>query len=608
MQIAASPHGVAADNAAPPASSDSTSRREILFWAVAGAGFVLAALAFVLPWFSAWGKPRITDMAVFPEVGLSYLVVGVIAWRRRHGNNLGLLMAAVGTAWLLYGIGSIVAPVPFAVASVSRFLYQAPLAHLALAFPSGRLRSRSERIVMTCVYVWVPLSALITWAFADPRAEGCRRCPRNILLIHWDPGLHHTVDLITNRLSTIVAATVLVFIARHWLAIRKTSRRTRRSLAPVSWVALPVVALIASQQAFIDSNLSGVPEILIWRAGPLLLAGLPIAFLIGLLRLRLDRSAIADLMLELEGSHSQGTLRQILARALHDPTLALAYWVPDRGYVDERGHRFILPTGGRSVTEIELGGQRIAAIVHDAALDEDPDLVRAAGAAVRLSLENERLQAEIRVQLEEVRASRARILEAGDAERQRVERNLHDGAQQRLLSLSLALRLALARAKGSPVPDPELAQTLERAAEDVRRAMSELRELARGVHPAVLTRAGLGPAVHSLVETAPVPVVLVALPTERLPEPVEAAAYFVVAEALANVGKYAAARRAEVDIHRVDGGLVVRVADDGVGGADPAAGTGLRGLEDRVAVLGGTMRVISPAGCGTTIVAEVPCG
>jgi signal transduction histidine kinase len=607
VPIAASPAG-AADDAAPTASSDSISRRDILFWGVAGAGFVLAGLAFVLPWFSAWGKPGIADMVVFPEVGLSYLVAGVIAWRRRPENNVGLLMAAVGTAWLLYGVGWIVAPVPFAIANVSRFLYQAFLAHLALAFPSGRLRSRSERIIMACVYVWVPLSALLGWAFSDPRVQGCRLCPRNLLLIHWDPGLHHTVELITNRLSTILLVVVAVFLARHWLAIRKASRRTRRILAPISWVTLPAVALIGAQQAVNDSSLSGAAEVLVWRAGPLVLVGLPIAFLIGLLRLRLDRSAIADLMLELEGSHSQGNLRQVLARALHDPALALAYWVPDRGYVDERGHRFVLPRGGRSVTEIELGGQRVAAIVHDAALDEDPDLVRAAGAAVRLSLENERLQAEVRVQLEEVRASRARILEAGDAERQRVERNLHDGAQQRLLSLSLALRLALAQAKRSPVPDPELARTLEHAAEDVRRAMSELRELARGVHPAVLTRAGLGPAVHSLVETAPVPVLVVALPTERFPESVEAAAYFVVAEALANVGKYAAARRAEVDIHRVDGGLVVRVADDGVGGADPAAGTGLRGLEDRVAVLGGTVQVISPAGCGTTIVAEVPCG
>jgi signal transduction histidine kinase len=258
------------------------------------------------------------------------------------------------------------------------------------------------------------------------------------------------------------------------------------------------------------------------------------------------------------------------------------------------------------VTYLERDGQPLAAILHDPALAEDPGLVPAVAAAVRLAVDNERLAAEVRSQLNEVQASRARIVEASDAERRRVERNLHDGAQQRLVALSLALRRAQAQLPADA--GPELTSTLEGASDQLKTALAELRELARGIHPAILTEAGLGPALRSLARESPVPVTLRLDLPEDLPAPVAAAVYFVSAEALANVAKYAEASSVLLAAEPDGDRLRVEIADDGRGGADPAAGSGLRGLIDRVAALGGWLEVRSPVGTGTRVVARLPLG
>src|SRR5262249_25181550 len=256
-----------------------------------------------------------------------------------------------------------------------------------------------------------------------------------------------------------------------------------------------------------------------------------------------------------------------------------------------------------SVTTVDQGGEPVAALVHDAALADEPELLEATVAAARLAIDNARLQAEVRAQLEEVRASRARIVRAGDVERQRIERNLHDGAQQRLLALSFALRLAQSRADDNP----ELTAVLGEAAQELKEALAELRELAQGLHPAILTRSGLAAAARAAARRAPVPAEVTDAPGDRFPPDVEAAAYYVVSEALANAGKHASASHSRVSIRRSGGALHVEVADDGVGGADAANGSGLTGLADRVAVLGGTLSVTSPPGRGTVITAELPC-
>jgi signal transduction histidine kinase len=220
-----------------------------------------------------------------------------------------------------------------------------------------------------------------------------------------------------------------------------------------------------------------------------------------------------------------------------------------------------------------------------------------------LALQHSRLQAEVKAQLDQVRASRARIVEAGDTARRRLERDLHDGAQQRLVTLSLALGIARERATGT---DPELESLLESASKEAREALVELRELARGIHPAVLTETGLRGALQALVERSPIATTLGDVPDERFPAPIEATAYFVASEALANVAKHAAAETTVITITRSAGVLIVQVSDDGVGGARPDGGSGLRGLADRVASVGGSVRIDSPAGGGTRIEAEIP--
>ena len=298
-------------------------------------------------------------------------------------------------------------------------------------------------------------------------------------------------------------------------------------------------------------------------------------------------------------------MREMLAEQLGDRSLNIAYWLPEREiFVDERGHQVALPAAGsgRTWTAVDHEGNRVAAIVHDAELDATPELVHAAASAAALALDNERLKADLRARLEELRHSRRRIVEAADDARRRIERDLHDGAQQQLVSLALDLRLLRARLKD----DPEAAATVEELADKLALALAELRELARGIHPAVLSDHGLSTAIHVLVERAPLPIECDLELEDRLAPPTEAAAYFVVAEGLTNVIKYANAQRAKVSLRRRDGELEVEVADDGVGGAQIDAGSGLRGLSDRLGALEGELEVESPLGEGTRLIARIP--
>ena len=335
-------------------------------------------------------------------------------------------------------------------------------------------------------------------------------------------------------------------------------------------------------------------------------AALPLVYLIGVLRERLDRStAIA---LAVHGAASPGDLRDALASALRDPSVELVLWSNEqRGYVDERGVLVQTPglLGPRHTTPVLLAGETVAAIVHDAALLRDRTLLDMVAAAAALAIARERVEDDLRARVDDLRASRVRLVEAADAERRRLERNLHDGAQQRLVALSLALRLADQRLEQGDLEGGEA--MLDGALAEMHLALSELAELGRGLHPATLAERGLAPALRQLVERSPVPVELALGLNDRLPEPVEAAAYFVVSEALANVVKYAAASRACVHVARHNGELNVEVIDDGIGGADPAAGSGLRGLADRVAALDGKLGLESAPGAGTTIRAVIPC-
>jgi signal transduction histidine kinase len=392
----------------------------------------------------------------------------------------------------------------------------------------------------------------------------------------------------------------LVLLAQRW---RNATVPLRRALAPVL-VSGGVCVLVLLLTILVEPFSYAAGRLIGWISG-LAFTAVPLAFLAGLLRQRLDRSAVGDLVVELSESARPSDLRNALSRALHDPSLQIGYWLPDGNrYVDVEGKAFELPPeGSLASTVVQHGGQRVAVLVHDASLLDDPDLIRAACAAGGLALANARLQAELRASVNELRQSRARIVEVGDTERRRLERNLHDGAQQRLLSVALGLRLVEARLAAHPVE----ADLVASSRSELEQSLQELREIAHGIHPAVLSDHGLAVALETAAARSSVPVRLSMEVDGRLPEPIEAAAYYMVCEALANTAKYAHASKATVHISCHDGRVRIEVTDDGRGSADMASGSGLRGLADRVAALDGRFVVTSPAGAGTAVSAEIPC-
>lgn len=330
----------------------------------------------------------------------------------------------------------------------------------------------------------------------------------------------------------------------------------------------------------------------------------PLAFLGGMLRTRLERAVgVSRLVDQLAALPSPDHLRAALAEALGDRSLLVVYWLPAAGgYVDGQGRPVILPgaDSNRAATLVDVAGEPVAALLHDAGLAEEASLVRAAGRAAALWLERERLEVEARARILDLRESRARLVEAGDAERRRIERDLHDGAQHRLAALLLHIQIERRTLTGGEtmldVIERELAGTL-----------IDLRTLAAGILPPVLSDHGLEAAIDELTNRFPVAITIERIPVERLPSAIEVAAYFVIAEALANVAKHAHATRAAVRVSRDSGCVVVEAQDDGVGGAVLANGTGMRGLADRVGALDGTIVCHSPPGRGTLLRAVIPC-
>ena len=422
------------------------------------------------------------------------------------------------------------------------------------------------------------------------------------MLIRDDVALADRITLFDTWFVVGIAFAVVWVLAYRWWHATTAGRRI---LGPALWIgiALATEFIIIS---FHSEWLS--PGSRFFWVDQALTAAYPVAFLLGLLRTRMSRSAVGDLVIELgRGSMPVGGLRDALAKRLGDPSLQLAYVVDEAGgWVDEGGHPIELPAPGsrRTATTLEFEGEPVAALIHDEALRHEPELVEAVVSAARLAVTNERLQARVRAQLELVRASRDRVVEAADEERRRLERDLHDGAQQRLVWLSLLLGLADEEvATGDGVEGRRL---LDEARAEAEGALIELRSLARGIHPAILTNAGLGPAIRSLVNRSQIPVRVDALTDRRFPPNIEATAYFVIAETLTNAAKHSHGSRATVSIMARDGHLVIDIADDGVGGAE-SDGSGLRGLTDRVAAAGGSIEIESPPRSGTRVHLELPC-
>ncbi|MER5524235.1 ATP-binding protein [Streptomyces sp. NPDC002677] len=525
-------------------------------------------------------------------VGGLYLGAGLLARLRRPGNAVGLLMLLVGIGWFAEDLQISTHPVVHTVGLFLRSASTGFLIPLLLVFPYGRLRSREDDgavaavadrvlLVVGCVVAFV-LQPIDVFFFASTT--------ENLVLVHDVHWLRPLTDIVQLGCS----AAVITVLLWRWT---RASRPYRRELAP-----LLAVGLAGGLASGLDAALGAGRQ---WSHTPLIAAAhlstlcLPLAFLAGVWRIRLGRTAVAELLRRLPLA-SRGELRHELARTLDDESLELGFPAPDGdGYVGTDGRR-LAPGPGQWTSALERGGRRVGVLVHDPALREDRYVLEAVVSAAALELDNQALIAELR-------ASRRRVVEAGDEQRREVERALHDGAQQKFINLGLQLRIARRRLDRE-ASVPELAALLDGALATLEKGHAELRMAARGIHPVVLSEAGLVTALRSLTADLPLPVDLRTDGLPPLPEPVELTAYYVVKEAISNVLKHADAHGIRVDLHHADATLNLSVTDDGIGGAHPDGGTGLLGLRHRVSAYDGTLTVRSRPGEGTAVMVTLPTG
>ena len=577
-----------------PARDVASTPKPLALWAIGLGGLAAASCTIAVVLTSDDLSDPVVHAVLLNWITLPYITSGAVAWWRRPNSRFGPLMIVAGFATFLSSLAASQVDVLFTIGEVLNFLPPVLFLHVFLAFPSGRLESRFERALVTAGYV-----VALALEIAGMALGGFG--PHNLLAVVSEPDAATAllrIQLVA--LSGFSLAGIGVLAARR----RGAGRPLRRSLALlIDSFALGLVMIAV----LFMSQVSRHPAIEPVRWATFAIIGLaPVAFLIGLLGARLARSSVADLFLELRTDLVPADLRDALARALRDPSLTLAFWLPEfETYADLDGTPVALPAmgEGRATTPIDLDGARVALLMHDPALEDEPELLEAVTAVAGIALENARLHAQLRAQLAELRGSRARIVDAGQEERKRLERNLHDGAQQRLIALSLELRLLEERLDG----DPDARARLDHASREIATSLEELRDVARGIHPAVVSGHGLEIALEQLTARAPVPVQLNVEVGSRLPERLEVAAFYLVSESLANLGKHASATSATVKLARTNGLFTVEVVDDGIGGADTERGSGLRGLADRVEALEGRLRVWSPHGGGTRLRAEIPC-
>lgn len=564
-----------------------------VLWALVLAGLSTAAVAVGIVYQDDLPAHGLRA-ATWAWIILSYVFAGAVAWWRKPESRFGPLMVAAGFAAFGSAVLSSI-DIPYTMSFPLRLLPVVLFLHLFLAYPSGRLERRFERVIVGTAYVATFGVGIVRIALGDTGEA-------NLPDLATVPAIE---DVVLRVQLLVISGAALAGVVVIFLTRRRSGRPLRRSidlLIDAFGLGLVMIAVLLSTTAF---NVPGREPI---RAITFMIVGLaPAAFLVGVLRAQLARSAVAELVLELRRDLEPADLRDALARALRDPSLSLAFWLPHFGsYTDVDGRPVQLQASDehRARTLIERDGARVAMLLHDPAVNDEPELLDAVTAAAGMALENGRLDAELRARVEELKGSRARIVEAGHRERKRLERNLHDGAQQRLISLSLELGML----QSAVTNDPEAVSRLVAARREIATSLEELRAVAHGIHPAVVSGHGLKIALEQLAVLAPVPVRLRVGAGSRLPEPLEVAAFYLVSESLANISKHACATSATVEVDRVDGQVVVEVIDDGIGGADTECGSGLRGLADRVEGLEGQLRIWSPIGGGTRVRAEIPCG
>jgi signal transduction histidine kinase len=584
-------------------------RRHVAAWQIvitAGGLLAGAGVAWVVSHAGSdsFGIPKYPfTLPVIVLVGWSFIGAGLLYWRSRPDNHLWAVLLFQGFAWFGSMLNSSDNPLLFTFGQLVYPWQYASGLYLILSFPSGRLRGGLDRAMVAIAIFLVTVGNVVWLLFADPHHSMCRTCPANLLEVTRDDAVVVGVFYVFRISGILIALTSIGLLAVRW---RRASRAQRHAVMPVAVAGVVAFcALIVSYGARLAGASSpNAFDAVAFYAG----AAVPVAVLVVLIQRRLAQGAVAGLVVELGGPEPGTDPTAALSRALGDPSLALGYWfAAESRYVDRDGKPVELPEpgGGRRSTVVERDGQPVAVLIHDAALEHNAGLVDSVSAAAGLALENERLQAELRARLVELQASRARLVAATDAERRRIERDLHDGTQQRLVSIAMSLGLAEAKLPADPEhAKPIVAET--RTALAV--ALAELRDLTQGIYPTILSERGLPGALDELCGRSALTAHLRLFLDGRLPIPVETAAYYVVSEALTNAAKHSQAAEVRVAASCSGGTLTVEVADEGVGGAGKGEGSGLRGLADRVEALDGRLTVSSPPGRGTTLRAEFPCG
>ncbi len=527
-------------------------------------------------------------LVLFPIVALIYLAAGVVAWWRRPSNRFGVLLIGGALAFLAAGLLNVTIPSVAAVGLITAELPLAVVLHLVLAFPSGRLRGRADRVAVALIYFETVVLEAAQWLFGpQTNAPGLTIADR--------PDL---VELGSTAKDVLAWTAALITIAVVTGRFRSAGPVQRRVLGPLYLYGVAVWVFVPLAHHVIPPLL-GQPEKAVIQLA--LLAGIPVAFTLAIRRGGFAPMAQLDehsAWLALRSGGPAG-LTRALAGALGDPGLQLVLWAPSQssGYVDVRGDPVPDPGPGEASVEVEVGGRRVGAIVYDATLIGDPGVVRAAARTVAVALDHQRLTLELT-------QSRARIADAADQERRRIARDLHDGMQSRLVLLGMEASIVL------PDLPPASRAAVSELRDGLEASVRELGELVQGLMPSALLEHGLCPAVEDLADRIPIRTDLdIDMPADGSPlsPAAELTAYFVVAEALSNAVKHANADTLQIALRRHDGHLRVEVCDDGVGGAAANGTTGIRGMADRVDVLGGVLSVDSPQGAGTRVTAEIPC-
>ena len=567
----------------------------------AGAGATwLAANAYA-------GRPTEPGPYLTLWVGVSLIGSGLASWHARPDNRLGPAMVLSGFLWFVGLLSEATSAPLYTVGVALEYTFIAAFIYIVVSFPSGRLRGTLDRVLVAAGVVGAVGLQIIAMLFGGGPGLRCGGdCGHNLIQVFHDNGFALALLNIQRLLGAILTMTAVGVLTVRWL---RASRPQRRE---VTWVLLAGnLGLLALAFTVIDDILGNPLNSTPAKIWFFTLALLPIAIVATFVRRTLARGSVAGLVVQLGRPTEPGDLRAALARALGDPSLDLAYWFPaEARYVTGDGRPVEVPgaDSGRGSTVVERDGTPIAMLLHDPALEYNSGLVQSVCAAAGLALENERLQAELRARLVELNASRGRLVEATDAERRRIERNLHDGTQQRLVSIAMSLGLL----ESKLAPEQSGAAPIVREARTaLTLALEELRELTQGIHPTLLVERGLPVALEELCRRAGLPAHLRVDLDVRLPDQVETAAYYFASEAITNAVKHSHGTEVRVGVSYDGRMLTVEIADDGIGGAavggTGSSSSGLRGLADRVEALGGRFTVSSPPGRGTRLTAQIPC-